>query len=75
MNNEIISVEVFGKKKGCTYLHGSKEAVKNFEKWLGMHDAYLSKENNVLIMKDSFMDCMLEATLCGLRPSRVSTFI
>ena len=74
MNNEIISVEIFGKKRERTYLHGSEEALKSFKKWLNGHEAYFSKDNNVLIMKNVFHDCMLEASLRGLRPSRMSSF-
>lgn len=74
MNENMIAVEIFGKKKERTYLHGSEEALNGFKTWLNGHEAYFSKDNNVLIMKNVFHDCMLEASLRGLRPSRMSSF-
>ena len=73
--NKIISVEILGKKGHYTYLHGSETAIQSFKNWLAEHNACLSNENNLLISKQSFNDCLLEAMLCGLRPSRLSTFI
>lgn len=72
--NKVISIEVIEAKGQLTYLHGSDSAVKNFKTWLDKRNVCLSKENSLLINKKFFKDYLLEAIICGLKPSREETF-
>lgn len=77
--NKKFSIKVInrlGDVENVAYLHGDEAAIKSFSTWLEKlkddKNCYIDS-SSIIIGKKSLNDFLLEALMCGLRPTRAES--
>ena len=78
--NKKFSIKVInrlGDVENVAYLHGDEAAIKSFSTWLEKlkddKNYYIDNSSSIVISKKSLSDFILEALMCGLRPTRAES--